>query len=481
MTFEEYSKHDAIGLAQLVAKREVSARELLQVAQAGLAAINPDINAVVLKLDEDADATLANPLPEGPLSGVPFLLKDIGAQMRGVVTTAGSRVFAKARAEDDSAIVRSYRKAGLVIFGKTNTPEFGLAATTEPVLFGPARNPWNPQHSTGGSSGGAAAAVAAGIVPAAHASDGGGSIRTPASCCGVFGLKPSRGRVSMSPVGEGWGSLSVQHAVTRSVRDSAALLDAVCQPEPGDPYWAPPPQRPFLEETLREPGRLRIGFTPAALTWGTLDPQNLRGVRDTARLCESLGHDVEEIVLPGNFQMMAMAVNVLVSSNITAMLDREAELRSKPIGEDEIERLSWASYQEGRRHTAADYARAVQTVHAFGRTFSSVFSKYDIVLLSTNAKPPLPLGWLDTNAADLSSYGERLYTFMPNTQPFNVNGSPAMSMPLAWSDDGLPIGMQFAAAHGREDVLFRLAAQIEQACPWGARRPPIFLSDGLVS
>ncbi|HVP84875.1 MAG TPA: amidase [Rhizomicrobium sp.] len=471
MTFEDYRKYDAVGLAQLVAKREVSPQELLDAARDRAAKVNPAINAIVAMLDAEAEKTLSSPLPAGSLSGVPYLLKDIGAQMQGVITTSGSRLFAKARAETDSAIVSAYRKAGLVIFGKTNTPEFGLAATTEPVHFGPSRNPWNTDRSTGGSSGGAAAAVAAEIVPAAHASDGGGSIRTPASCCGIFGMKPSRGRVSMSPAGEGWGSLSVQHAVTRSVRDSAALLDAVCQPVVGDPYWAPPPERPYLEEVGRDPGRLRIGFTTAALTWGALDAPNLRGVRETARLCESLGHDVEEVVLAGNCQMMAVAVNVLVSTNISAMLDREGERRGAPIREDEIERLTWMMYQDARRHTGVAYAGAMQTMHAFGRTLSSVFAKYDVVLLSTNAKPPVPLGWMDTNAQDLTNYGERLYSFMPNTQPFNVNGSPAMSMPLAWSDDGLPVGIQFAAAPGREDVLFRLAGQIEQVRPWANKHP----------
>jgi Asp-tRNA(Asn)/Glu-tRNA(Gln) amidotransferase A subunit family amidase len=471
MTFDEYAKYDAVGLAQLVAKGEVSPRELLDAARARAAAVNPAINAIVNSLDEEADRTLSQPLPSGPVSGVPYLLKDIGAQMQGVVTTSGSRLFAAARAPSDSAIVAAYRKAGLVIFGKTNTPEFGLAATTEPVLFGPSRNPWNTGYSTGGSSGGAAAAVAAGIVPAAHASDGGGSIRTPASCCGVFGMKPSRGRVSMSPAGEGWGGLSVQHAVTRSVRDSAALLDAVCQPVAGDPYWASPSERPYLEEVGRDPGRLRIGFTTAALTWGALDTPNLRGVRETARLCERLGHDVEEVVLAGNSQMMAMAVNVLVSSNIAAMLDAEAERRGAAIRENEIERLTWGIYQEARKHTGVAYAAAMQMLHAYGRALTGVFAHHDVVLLSTNAKPPYPLGWMDTNAEDLSSYGERLYTFMPNTQPFNVNGSPAMSLPLAWSDAGLPVGIQFAAAPGREDILFRLASQIEQAAPWADKRP----------
>jgi len=473
MTFDEYRKHDAVGLAQLVAKREVTPRELLDAARVRAAAVNPAINAIINSLDDEADKTLSQPLPTGPLSGVPYLLKDIGAQMKGVVTTTGSRLFVNARTEADSAIVTAYRKAGLVIFGKTNTPEFGLAATTEPVLFGPSRNPWNTSRSTGGSSGGAAAAVIAGIVPAAHASDGGGSIRTPASCCGVFGLKPTRGRVSMAPGGEGWGSLSVQHAVTRSVRDSAALLDAVCQPVPGDPYWATPPERPYLEEVGRDPGRLRIGFTTASLTWGTLDTPNLRGVRETARLCESLGHTVEEVVFPGNCQMMAMAVNVLVSSNIAAALDREADRRGAAIREDEVEKLTWAVYQEARKQTGVTYANAMQTIHAYGRSLTAMFGKYDILLTSTNSKPPYPLGWMDTNAEDLAPYGERIYTFSSNTQPFNVNGSPAMSMPLAWTDDAMPIGMQFAAAPGREDLLFRLASQIEQAAPWADKRPPL--------
>ncbi len=473
MNFEEYAKYDAVGLARLIAQKDVSPTELLDVALARLNAVNPAINAVVRTLEDEARRSIKAGLPPGPLAGVPFLLKDIAAQMRGLPTSQGSRLFADLPAADDSAIVRAYRKAGLVLFGKTNTPEFGLAATTEPQLFGPARNPWNTERITGGSSGGAAAAVAAGIVPAAHASDGGGSIRTPASCCGLFGLKPSRGRVSMSPAGEGWGGLSAQHVVTRSVRDSAMLLDIECQPEPGDPYWLPPPARPFVEKAGREPGKLRIGFSTAALTWGTSDPQCVRAVRETAALCEALGHQVEDIVLPGNFQMMAMAVNVVVGANIAALLEREAGRRGAPIREDEVEKLTWLVYQEGRRTTSIKYAEAMYTLHGFGRTFCGAFEKHDVILLSTNCRVPYPLGYMDTNADDLTDYSERLYSFMPNTQPFNVAGLPAASLPLGWSDDGLPIGVQIAARMGEEALLLRLAAQIERAKPWKDHRPPL--------
>jgi Asp-tRNA(Asn)/Glu-tRNA(Gln) amidotransferase A subunit family amidase len=266
--------------------------------------------------------------------------------------------------------------------------------------------------------------------------------------------------------------LSQQHAVTRSVRDSAVLLDIASQPQLGDPYWAPPPERPFAQEVGRDPGKLRIGFTTAALTWGNLQAPCAAGVRDTAALCESLGHDVEEVVFPGNFQMMAAAVNVIVSTSIVYTLDSEGDKRGSPVRADEVETLTWSCYEQGKKATALSYASALQMIHAFGRTLSSLFDRYDVVLLSTNGKPPVALGSMNTNAADLTDYGEKLYTFMPNTQPFNAGGQPAMTMPLAWTEDGLPIGVQFAARNGDEATLFRLAAQIEAAVPWAARRPP---------
>jgi amidase len=472
-SFKEYGNYDSIGLAELVRSKDVTPTELLEAAIERRDAVNPQINAVVRDLDDAARQTIKDGVGSGPLAGVPFLLKDISAYMKGVPTTAGSRLLQNTVMDRDSALVAAYRKAGLVIFGKTNTPELGLACTTEPVLFGATHNPWNLQRTPGGSSGGSASAVAAGIVSAAHASDGGGSIRTPASCCGVFGMKPSRGRVSLAPfAGEGWGGLSAQHAVTRSVRDSALLLDIASTPQLGDPYWAAPPLRPYAEEAARDPGKLRIAFTTAALTYSKLDPPVLNAVQKTAHLLESLGHDVEELpTLPGDFLAMAVAVNVGVTGSVTSTLSRAAEERGRPITLDDIEALTMSIYEAGQKATALEYHNALQVLHAVGRVISSIFETYDVVMLSTLAQLPVALGYMDTNASDLSRYGEKLYSFMPNTQPFNVNGSPAMSVPLHMSDDGLPIGMMFAARPGDEATLFRLAGQLEKAAPWAQRHP----------
>ncbi|MBX3483397.1 amidase [Phenylobacterium sp.] len=472
MNFEDYRRHDAVGLAELVARREVTPGELLDAAQARMAEVNPTLNAVIVDLDEEARAAIAAGLPEGPLRGVPYPIKDISVHMKGVTTGAGARLFKHAApAAADSAIVAAYRRAGLVLFGKTNTPEFGIATVTEPVSYGPTLNPWNHGHTPGGSSGGAAAAVASGIVPAAHGSDGGGSIRTPASCCGLFGLKPSRGRVSLAPAGEGWGGLSVQHALTRSVRDSAVLLDIACQPQPGDPYWLDPPQTPFLAEVGRDPGRLRIGFTTAALAWGELMPENVKAVRDAATLCAALGHHVEEATPDVDFQQMALHGNTAVSAATAANLENEAARRGAPIRPEEVETLTWLIYQNGLAFSGVQVAQAIQHLHALSRQLAAFFERYDVLLLATNAKPPVPKGSIDMNAADLSDYAERLYSFIPNTQPFNVGGQPAMSVPLAWTDDGLPVGVQFAARGGGEATLFRLAGQLERAQPWFHRVP----------
>jgi amidase len=473
--FEEYRRHDAVGLAELVAKKQVTPSELLDTAQARMAEVNPTLNAIIVDLNDQARAAIDAGLPDGPLKGVPYPIKDISVHMKGVTTGAGSRLFKHAApAEADSAIVAGYRRAGLVLFGKTNTPEFGIATVTEPVSYGPTLNPWNLDHTPGGSSGGAAAAVASGIVPAAHGSDGGGSIRTPASCCGLFGLKVSRGRVSLAPNGEGWGGLSVQHALTRSVRDSAALLDATCQPQPGDPYWLEPPRTPFLAEVGKDPGKLRIGFTTDTLIWGELMPENVKAVQDAAKLCAALGHHVEEAKPDVDFQQMAVHGNTAVSAATAANLENEAARRGSPITPEEVETLTWLIYQNGLEFTGVQVAQAIQQLHALSRRLAAFFETYDVMLLATNAKPPVPKGSIDMNAADLSDYAERLYTFIPNTQPFNVGGQPAMSVPLAWTDDGLPIGLQFAARGGGEATLFRLAAQLEQAQPWFNKLPPGF-------
>ncbi|MDB5450589.1 MAG: 6-aminohexanoate-cyclic-dimer hydrolase [Phenylobacterium sp.] len=461
MRFEDYRGHDATGLAELVARREVSAGQLLDAALARAAEVNPKINAITLDLAAKARAETAT---SGALGGVPFLLKDLGAALAGTPTTGGSKLFAEQVAPADSAVTRLYREAGLVIFGKTNTPEFGLMPVTESVLLGACRNPWDLSRTPGGSSGGAAAAVAAGIVPAAHASDGGGSIRTPASCCGLFGMKPSRGRVSFAPLGEGWGGASIQHAVTRSVRDSALLLDVAGRPQPGDPYALAPPETPYAEQIGRAPDRLRIAFTTAALASPAgLDPECAAAVTDAARLCADLGHDVEEASLPGDLAAMQAAAGAVIAASVAATLDAEAERRGRPIETGEVEPLTMAMYRRGQTVKGADYVRAMQAIHAYGRAVATLYERYDVLLLSTLGSPPIPVGHLTEPGGD---YVARLFAFMPNTQAFNNTGQPAMTVPLAWSRSGLPIGMQFVGRMGEEGLLFRLATQLEQARPW---------------
>ncbi len=438
----DYLAGDAVGLAELIARKEVSAAEVLEAAIARMQAVNPKINSAVMK---------------------------------GVPTTNGSRLFAGNVAAADSAIVENYRAAGLVMFGKTNTPELGLEPVTEPELFGPSRNPWDLSRTPGGSSGGAAAAVAAGIVPAAHASDGGGSIRGPAACSGLFGMKPSRARVSSAPNNEGWGGFSIQHAVTRSVRDSAALLDAVRSPRPGDPYWAQPPERPYLEEVRRDPGKLRIGFTTAALASSqALDPECADAMRAAARLCQSLGHDVEEVTVPGDAHSARAAAGVIVGSSVAADLDAEGDRRGRPVEQGEVDAFTWAFYQHGRTLAASAYIRALKACHLYGRTVASLFVSHDVLITSTMGSPAVPISWLRGDPVDTRGYAERLFAFMPNTQAFNITGQPAMTVPLAWSQAGLPIGVQFVGRQADESTLFRLAGQLETARPWAARRPPAF-------
>jgi Asp-tRNA(Asn)/Glu-tRNA(Gln) amidotransferase A subunit family amidase len=468
MRFEEYRARDAVGLAELVRRKEVSASELLDLAAARTAEVDPKINAVTTDLT--AQAREAKPAA-GPLSGVPYLLKDLGAHMAGQPTSGGSKLFSDVAQPADAAITRQYREAGLVIFGKTNTPEFGLWPVTEPDLFGACRNPWDLSRSPGGSSGGAAAAVAAGIVPAAQASDGGGSIRIPASACGLFGMKPSRGRVSFAPAGEGWAGASIMHAVTRSVRDSAVLLDATCAPQPGDPYFLAPPERPFAEAARRDPGKLRIAFTDRALTPGaSLDPEVAAAVHDAAKLCESLGHTVEETTLPGDHAAMQAAARTVMQASVAANVDAELDRRGRPLQDGELEEATLGIYRRGKETPAAEYVRAVQTIHAYGRAIAPLWAKFDVLLLATLGRPAIPIGWLFEDPKQIT---ERLFAYMPNTQAFNNSGQPAMTVPLAWSASGLPIGLQFVGRLGDEATLFSLAGQLEKARPWFDRIPPL--------
>jgi amidase len=471
--FAEYVEYDGLGLAELIRGGQVSAPEVLEAAIGRIEKLNPRLNAVVTKVYDEARAEAQRLDRDAAFAGVPFLLKDLGGAQAGVPLSAGSRFFAHAAAPVDAEIVRRHRRAGLMILGRTNTPEFGLNASTEPVLFGPTRNPYDPARTSGGSSGGSAAAVAARMVPLAHASDGGGSIRIPAACCGLFGLKTTRSRNTLAPyAGESLAGCSVEHVVARSVRDSAAALDATAGPAPGDPYFAPPPARPFLDEVGAPPGRLRIAFTTRTFNGKAVHPDCAAAARAAALLCEELGHTVEEAApaydveaLDANYQRVfavGAAANVALRARV---IGKEPD----PAG---FERVTWAMIEQGRRISAPDYVMILNRLHGISREIAPFFETWDVLLTPTLAEPPVELGVLDMMSEDLAAYNERLWRFTPFTYPFNVTGQPAMSVPLSWNEAGLPIGVHFVGRYGDEATLFRLAAQLEQARPWADRRPP---------
>jgi Asp-tRNA(Asn)/Glu-tRNA(Gln) amidotransferase A subunit family amidase len=472
MNEQDYLAQDAVGMAALIAGGQVTPAEALEAALARAAKVNPKLNAITMDLADRARREAAGPLT-GPLAGVPFLLKDLGPALAGTSTTSSSKLYAQDIAEADSPLTMLYRQAGLVIFGKTNTPELGLEPVTEPAMFGPTRNPWDVARTSGGSSGGAAAAVAAGILPAAHASDGGGSIRIPASACGLFGLKPSRGRISYAPKDEGWGGFSCGHVVSWSVRDSAVLLDIGGQPQPGDPYWTAPPAQPFLTSAGVDPRPLRIAFTTAAFGSDAIDPECAEAVRAAAKLCEDLGHQVVAADPPIDRASLA-AAGVVISASVAADLDAVATRRGRSISEDEVEPITWSSYQGGRQVSGSAYINALRAAHALGRAVAAFFTTYDILICSTLGMPAPPIGYLKGgDPPDYEGYARRLFAFMPNTQAFNITGQPAASLPLAMSRGGLPIGVQFVARQAEDALLLSLAGQLERAAPWAGRRPPI--------
>jgi Asp-tRNA(Asn)/Glu-tRNA(Gln) amidotransferase A subunit family amidase len=472
MNPDEYAEYDAVGLAALVSERAVTAGELLEAALARLERINPTLNAVNLVLEESAREQLEAGLPADGLAGVPFLLKDITTQLRGAPTSAGSELFRNAVAAEDSALVAAYRRNGLVMFGKANTPEFGLVGITEPRAFGRTLNPWDPGRICGGSSGGSAAAVAAGIVPAAQASDAGGSIRIPSACCGVFGFKPSRARVSMAPLVEGWGGMTVLHAITRSVRDSAALLDIACETAAADPFALAPPASPYREQIERPPASLRIAFLRTNLMQGAPEPDLVAAVESAARLCESLGHHVEEMTLASRFDSIATDAFPIAAASVAVTLELAGRRLGRDVTGQDVEPLTWAIARKGAEITAGEYIQALGAMNVTGRAVFNAFQAYDVVITSTLAQLPPPVGQLSTDMTDLAAVMDAFYSVAPNTQPFNMSGQPAMSVPLEWSASGLPIGVQFVGRFGREEVLLGLAAQLEQARPWGHRHPP---------
>jgi amidase len=490
MRFPEYEDFDATTLAYLVKNRVCSPLELLEAAIERIEAYNPELNAVVDRLYERARKRVQS-LPDGPFKGVPFLVKNLGLTVAGTATSSGNRLAARIVADRSSVLAQRYENAGLQIIGKTNTPEFGIMGITEPALYGACRNPWHAAHTSGGSSGGSAAAVAAGMVPMAHGGDGGGSIRIPSSCCGLFGLKPTRGRVTMAPhYGESWCGLVQEHVLTRSVRDSAAMLDIEAIPTIGEPYAAPAQNRPWVEELTAPARKLRIAYTAEALLAGTTHPDCKEALHDAVGLLRELGHEVEEACPDFSRAELSRAYLVIVACNISFHVKETARMAGVRPRAQDFEPTTWLLSVIGDRCSGSELIAAQTAVHRASRDLASFFQRYDLFMTPTLAQPPLLLGATEPTLLEalqvgflnrfplkkaldvaLEAMGSQKLAPFPNTQVFNLTGQPAMSVPLHWSKAGLPIGIQFAARFADEATLFRLAAQLEEARPWAHKRP----------
>jgi amidase len=476
---DELSRLDATAQAELVRSGEASAAELVEAAIARIEATNPEINAVIHPLFEEGLEAAQGELPDGPFSGVPFLLKDLGAAFAGQPFHLGMNFLKERdfRAPVDTYLAQRFRSAGLVTIGKTSCPELGILPTTEPRAYGPTRNPWDLDRSPGGSSGGSAAAVAAGMVPFAHANDGGGSIRIPASNCGLVGLKPSRQRTSEGPlVGDFMSGLTAELCVSRSVRDTAALLEAVHGPAPGDPYVAPPPLRPYTEEVGADPGRLRIALWTETLIEQDADPEVIKAARAAAKTLESLDHEVEEPDL-SMLRSMDMIEPFLVrwAAGQAQALDQLGMVGGQPVGPDDVEPLTWALAEIGRKRSAGEYLEAVGQHQVLSRMLAGIHeSGFDLLLTPTMGEPPPFLGTFDDSGPDPMAAFERAFLAGCFTAAFNASGQPAISLPLHWTADGLPVGVQLVAPLGREDLLLQVASQLEQAVPWADRFAPTF-------
>lgn len=476
MNTKELANLDATGQAELVRSGEAKPAELVEAAIERIERLNPQLNAVITPLFEQALEIAVGDLPDGPFTGVPYLLKDLIAEYAGSPLSEGTAFLRGGYvSKQDSELVTRLRRAGLIIVGKTNTPEFGLVPTTEPEAFGPTRNPWDPSRTPGGSSGGSAAAVASRMVPAAHGNDGGGSIRIPASCCGLFGLKPTRGR---NPLGPKYGDLitglAVEHALTLSVRDSAALLDATAGEAPGDPYSPPPPSRPFVHEVGADPGKLRIALTTETITGTPTHPDCIAAARDAGALCESLGHTVEEFSpdMGIDGDALTQKFTALFAAEAARTIDDWARMTGKTPAESDFEPLTLAAADMGRSTNAGDYLIALQDLQAATRTFVRSIAGFDLWLTPTLAEPPPPLG--SFTSPDTPLFGWiRAGMFIPFTPLANYTGLPAVSVPLFWNEEDLPIGVQFVAKFGDEATLFRVGGQLEAARGWIDRRPQI--------
>jgi amidase len=476
---QELAHLDATAQADLVRSGEASPTELVEAAIARIEAVDPQLHAVIHTQFDAAREAAAGDLPDGPFRGVPFAVKDLdGSYEAGQPYHGGTRYLQKHdyRPTADSALISRYKAAGLVIVGRTNCPELGLQPTTEPLTQGPTHNPWNPDHSPGGSSGGSAAAVAAGLVPMAHAGDGGGSIRIPASACGLVGLKPSRGRHTNAPENDAWGGLVARNVVSRSVRDNAAALDVIAGPAPGDPYQAPPPIRPYAEEVGADPGALRVGWIiddPAGAV--PTQPDCAAAVTATLGLLEGLGHHVEESAPDGlDSDQIVGQFTACFGGWVAQDLDLLAATVGEPIVDGDFEPGTVAIADLGRSVSAAEYLTSLDGLQSWSRTVAAWWEDHDVLVLPTMPVLPTPLGAFDSPPENPLEGLAMSTTVVLYTAPFNITGQPAISLPLHWSQDGLPVGVQLVAAYGREDRLFQVAAQLEEASPWADRTPPIW-------
>jgi amidase len=463
---------DCTALAELVRRREVEPIELVELSIARIERLDPGLGAVVTPMYDEARAATAAGIPDGPFTGVPFLIKDLLGECAGVRHEGGSAFLAGYVPPVDSELVRRYRQAGLVLIGKTSTSELGIGPTCEPAVARPTANPWDPTRMAGGSSGGAAVAVAARMVPAAHANDAAGSIRVPASTCGVFGLKPTRGRITLGPVyGDLMSGMIVEHAITRSVRDSAALLDCTLGDLPGDPYREAGPARAYRDEVGRDPGRLRVAVSVAAPLGHEVDGDCVGAVRDAARLCESLGHEVSEAAPAIDGEALAAAFGTVLAGGIAFTVAHWARRTGRRPVAEAFEPFSWAVIEAGRKVSAADYLLAVWDIQRHARTVAAFFADHDVWLTPTLGELPPELGAFRYAGGDPALLRRRMNRFNAFCWVSNATGQPAMTVPLHWNADGLPVGSHFVGRHGDEATLFRLAAQLEAARPWAGRRP----------
>jgi amidase len=466
---------DALGQAELIRRKEVTPLELVDAVIENIERLNPTLNAVVIQMYDIARKAAQEPIPDGPFKGVPFLLKDLVAEYEGAPYTGGSAFLKGYISPKDTELVRRYKRAGLIIVGKTSSPELGVGPVTQPRLYGPARNPWDTSRTPGGSSGGSGAAVAAGLVAMAHGNDGGGSIRIPASCCALVGLKPTRGRNPLGPnYGDLWGGLIAEHVLTRSVRDSAAALDMTSGPDIGDPYWAPPADRPFLQAVKEPPGRLRIAFTDQSFSGTEVHPDCKAAVRDVAKLCEELGHYVEEASPQVNGPLLFENFTKVIAAATACAIRDLARITGREPNPGDFEPLAWGLAQRGNQMSAGEYMLAVQDLQKISRDVAQFFETYDVLLTPTTGMPPVPVGsFLMDEDGDPFETRRQMASFTPFTSLQNVTGQPAISLPLYWNSEGLPIGAHFVGRFGDEVTLFRLAGQLEEARPWKDRWPKI--------